>query len=639
MFACLIGSVYGSLSPRSALPTADTVFINGVIHTLDSQSTTIKSGALAISNGTITCVGGEEDCRPSVGNSTKLVDLNGKAMVPGLIDTHVHPLGAGRAMLGCTLRYQQLTQEALRKIIQACLDSQPGETGVLSVSQFDREGFTGINGPGNKDILDALNTTRPIVLYASTGHSAFVNSKALEVANITRETPDPPGGKIRRDVNGNPTGFLDENAALPVQNLGGDEGITDLDSGIAALSQLRKKGITTILDAGRESHDVWTRIKANGGLTTRVFSCFGFLGSVDFPAIISKALEGKKKLDESTLVADAPGQHWRYIKFFVDGILPQVSETAAVLEPYLVDGGNDTWAPGSNFGLPRANQSQIVDLLTRALDAGFGIHLHASGDGAVQEILNAAESMNRTFQPMDIGIAHAELVAVEDRERFAKLGIPVVASYQWAQKATYWANLTEKALGPERMTRVEAHGALNNAGALISYGSDWPIDPLDPFLALSIGVRRQGDPHNRNAHASFGPQFVGRLDQQPALSREAAFRGMTTSAATYLNSSASIGSLEVGKFADLVVLDRDYFDENAVPDEELSRNKVLLTMVGGRSVFADNSTAFIPSDWLAESNKLDDNPVVKGLKPGNILSRAITGRACGSSHSHAHHAH
>jgi predicted amidohydrolase YtcJ len=637
LLACLAGTaVCGSLSHRATLPVADTLFINGIIHTLDSGSTTIASGALAITNGTITCVGKEEACWPAVGNSTNVVNLNGKAMIPGLIDTHIHPIDGGRAMLGCTLRYQQLTQEALRKIIQACLDSQPGDTSLLTVTEFDREGFTTINGAGNKAMIDSLNTTRPIGIIASNQHNVFVNSRTLQMINVTRDTPDPHGGRIGRDANGDLTGFLEENAAGPVRALGGDRGVSQVDASIAALSQLRQKGITTILDALQGRHDTWTTLKARGDLTVRVFTCFGIFGSLDFLAIVSQALEAKKMLDEGVLVANAPGQHWRNIKLFVDGIMPQVSQSGLLLEPYLVDSGNGTWVPGKNFGIPNVNQSQIKEIITRTLDAGLGIHLHAVGDAAVRSVLNAAESMDRTFQPSDIGIAHAELVAIEDRVRFAKLGIPVIASYQWAQKATYWADKNEKTLGPERMSRAEGHGILNNAGALLSYGSDWPVDPLDPFLALSIGVLRQGDPQNRNAHASFGSQFVGRLDQQPALSREVALRGMTTAAATYLNSSASIGSLEVGKFADLVVLDRDYFDEKAVPDEQLARNKVLLTMVGGRAVFADNSTTFIPAEWLIESNRLNNNPVVKGIKPGNILSRAVTGRSCGSHAGHAH---
>jgi len=637
LLACFAGTaVCGSLSHPTTIPIADTLFINGIIHTLDSESTTVAGGALAITNGTITCIGKEEACWSAVGNSTKVVNLNGKAVIPGLIDTHVHPFDAGRSMLGCTLRYQQLTVEALRKIIQACLDSKPGETSLLMVTGFDREGFTTINGPGNKAMLDSLNTTRPIGLVATNEHNVFVNSKTLQILNITRDSPNPHGGRIGHDANGDLTGFLEESASIPVRVLGGDRGISQVDAGIAALSQLRQKGVTTILDALQGRHDAWNILKTSRDLTARVFTCFGINGSLDFAAIISQALEAKKALDDGTLVADAPGQNWRNIKFFLDGVMPQASETGFMLEPYLVNSDNGKWVPGKNFGIPNANQSQVKDIITRTLDAGFGIHLHAVGDAAVQSILNAAESMNRTFQPSEIAIAHAEMVAIEDRIRFAKFGIPVIASYQWAQRATYWADQNALVLGPERMSRAEGHGILNNAGAMLSYGSDWPVDPLDPFLALSIGVLRQGDPQNRNAHASFSPKFVGRLDQQPALSREVALRGMTTAAATYLNSSGSIGSLEVGKFADLVVLDRDYFDTKAVPDEQLARNKVLLTMVGGRAVFADNSTTFIPAEWLAESNRLNNNPVVKGIKSGNILSRAVTGRSCNSHAGHAH---
>ncbi|CAE6996926.1 hypothetical protein PTNB73_04306 [Pyrenophora teres f. teres] len=636
LLASLAGSTLGSAVSRAApVPFADTVFVNGVIHTLDDKSTTITGGSLSVTNGAITCVGREQDCKPTIGNSTKVVDLNGKAMIPGLIDAHIHPLDAGRAMLGCTMRFQQLTQAALRQNIQACLDSQPGQTGLLTVTEFDREGFTAINGPAHRSMLDSLRTTRPIAIIASNQHNIFVNSKALEAINITRSTPNPPGGRLGRDANGDLTGLLEENAVVPIRALMGDRGIAQLDAATVALSQLRQKGITSFLDALQTPHTAWSSLKASNELTARVFNNFGIFGSTDFSTIISQAVASKKQLDEGDLVA-SPGQQWRNVKFFVDGVLPSVSESSWLLEPYLAKDAQGKWVKGNNFGLPNTNHTQLQDLLTRTLDAGMGLHVHASGDQAVRTILNVATAMNRTFAPSDIGIAHAELVAVEDRARFGQLGIPIIASYQWAQKSTYWAGDNAQVLGTDRMNLVEGCGHLNNAGALIAYGSDWPVDPLDPFLALAIGVTRSGDPLNKNSHASFGSQFVGRLDQQPALSREASLRGMTTAAATYLNASSSIGSLEEGKFADLLILDNDYFDEKAVPDEKLARNKVLMTMVGGRAVFADKTATFLPSEWHSESQKLESNPVVQRMKPGNILSRAVTGRACGSHAGHSH---
>jgi predicted amidohydrolase YtcJ len=375
LFACVVGTtVCEDRFHGTTLPVADTLFVNGTIHTLDSTSTTYAGGALAITNGSITCVGNEETCKPAVGSSTKVVDLNRKAVIPGLIDTHIHPIDGGRAMLGCTLRFQQLTQEALRKIIQACLDSQPGESGLLTVTEFDREGFTSINGPGDKAMLDALNTTRPIGIIASNQHNVFANSKTLQLINVTRETANPPNGKFGRNTNGDLTGFLEEDAALPVRILGGDRGVAQVDAAVAALSQLRQKGITSFLDALQTRHDAWTTIKAKGDLTARVFNCFGNIGSLDFPSIIIQALETKKALDEKVLVANSPGQQWRNVKFFVDGILPAVSQSSQLLEPYLADSGNGTWTESNNLGIAKATEGQIADLMKRTLDAGMGLH-------------------------------------------------------------------------------------------------------------------------------------------------------------------------------------------------------------------------------------------------------------------------
>lgn len=311
IFACLVGTVVcRRLSLRTNLPVADTIFPNGTIHTLDAESNTIVAGAIAITSGSITCVGEEEACKPAVGSSTKVVDLHGKSVIPGLTDAHILPIDGGRAMLECTLRFQQLTQEALRTIIQACIDRQPGETGLPTVTEFDHEGFTVINGPGNKSMLDSLNTTRPVAIIASNQHNVFVNSKTLQKTNFTRDSANPPGGRIGRDTRGELNGFLEENAALSVRILGSDRSISQVDAAITALSQLRHKGIITLLDALQVRHDAWTTLKARGDLTARVFSNFGIIGSVDFPIIVTQAVEAKKALDEGILVADAAGQHW-----------------------------------------------------------------------------------------------------------------------------------------------------------------------------------------------------------------------------------------------------------------------------------------------------------------------------------------
>ena len=177
-------------------------------------------------------------------------------------------------------------------------------------------------------------------------------------------------------------------------------------------------------------------------------------------------------------------------------------------------------------------------------------------------------------------IAHNETVATADYARYKALGVMASFSFQWAQQAPYSVGDTQNHLGPDRFARMEPSGSLYNAGARVGFGSDWPIDPFDEMLALKIGVTRSGDPTSPN---SFGPDFAGPINADPALSRAAVLRAITMNSAYQLRMEQQIGSIEVGKYADLIVLDRNFMQ---VPDEELARNRVLLTMVGGRAVQA-----------------------------------------------------
>ncbi|KAM0326094.1 hypothetical protein ACHAQA_006687 [Verticillium albo-atrum] len=601
---------------------------------MDSESTVFHHGEISFSNGTILCVGEKGECASGATGNATIVDLQGKAVLPGLIDAHVHPIDAGRAMLSCSLRYRQLVLAQLLSTIQQCLDNEPNATAdsTLTVSEWDREGFTDLNGPANATMLDQLNTTRPVMLIATSQHNVWLNTRGLQVLNITATTPNPDGGRIVKDSNGFPTGVLEENAAGSARALSGDRGVSHTDAAIAALAVLRRQGYTTILNALASPIQGWKDLSRENQLTARVFNAFGVFGSVDFPLIAAQARNASQQLDDGVMVASRPGEFWRHVKFFVDGILSAVSQSSLLMTPHLVNNTN-TWTPGTNFGIPGATPEQLESLFTSILGINLGLHLHASGDAAVRQVLTVAARMNRTFTPSQVAIAHAELVHPDDLAEFAALGIPAVMSYQWAQKATYWNELTQLTLGAERMSRVQPHSQLISAGGLVAFGSDWPVDPLDTFLALKVGVTRNGDASNPNSHSSFGPQFVGRLDAQTALTREQALRGMTSNAAAYLEQQQFIGSLERGKFADIIVIEEDFMNATVVHDDAIARNRVLLTLVGGRPVWANAS--WIPQAWTQAAQSLDNNTVVQRLKTSNILPRSITGRQCmHGSHGH-----
>ncbi|KAK7422453.1 hypothetical protein QQZ08_009505 [Neonectria magnoliae] len=561
----------GAIGCLAQATAPETVLTNGTIYSLDSKSSVFRRGEVSFANGTILCIGAEGACAKDATDKTRIVNLQGKTVLPGLIDAHAHPIDAGRAM------------------------------------------------------LDRLNTNRPVMLIATNQHNVWLNTRGLRALNITSATANPPGGRIGKDANGFPTGVLEENAAGPARALSGDRGITDLDAAIAGLTVLRQQGFTTILNALATPTRAWKTLARDNRLTARIFNAFGVFGSLDFDAIAAQARNATQQLDDGAMVASRPGEFWRHVKFFVDGVLPAVSQSAMLVTPYLVNNSN-TWVPGTNFGIPGSTSAQLEDLFTKILGINQGLHLHACGDAGVRQILTVAARMNRTFTPSQVAVAHAELVHPDDLAKFATLGVPAVMSYQWAQKATYWNEPSRLTLGPERMARTEPHTGILSAGGLLVYGSDWPVDPLDAFLALKVGVTRSGDASNRNSHSSFGPQFVGRLDTQTGLTREQALRGMTVSATTYLEQEKLVGSLEKGKFADIIVTDRDFLDARAVPDEELGRNRVLLTLLGGRPVWA-NAT-WVPQDWTATAKALEDTAIAQRLNTRNILPRSISGRQC-----------
>lgn len=296
----------------------------------------------------------------------------------------------------------------------------------------------------------------------------------------------------------------------------------------------------------------------------------------------------------------APGVSLRHVKLFMDGIINAPADTGALLTPYMHNVGTETapkWIPGKNLGDLYFPEPVLKPLLLQAVRAGLDPHLHATGERAVREALNSIEYVrqqlpDKGFRP---AIAHAETVDPADYSRFKALDVTATMSFQWAQQAPSVLDSTGDHLGPERLARMEPFGSIHNAGGRIAYGSDWPVDPLDPFLALKVGVTRSGDPLNPH---SFGPEYAGKLNADPALSRSEVIRAVTFNAAQQLNLDKVLGSLEVGKFADLIVLDKNFMQ---VPEQELARNQVLMTVVGGQVVWLKKPSSGLDPKALSQA--------------------------------------
>jgi len=268
-----------------------------------------------------------------------------------------------------------------------------------------------------------------------------------------------------------------------------------------------------------------------------------------------------------------PGISIDGVKLFLDGVVQAPAQTAALLEPYLVHG-----RPGPSRGELYLDNPRLGRLLRGFERRGYQAHVHAIGDRAVRVTLDAVQAMRRADGMRDSrpSIAHAELVAKPDLRRFRDLRVQPVMSYQWAKPAPDSTDSVVPYLGAERVEQYEPEGQLQAAGARIAFGSDYPVDGLDEFFAIEVAVLREAD------WGPAFPQYAGRFNHDPGLTLDQALRGITINAAHAMHQDAVTGSLERGKLADLIVLDRDV---SAIPPDAISETSVELTMVGGRVVY------------------------------------------------------
>lgn len=569
---------------------ADTVMRNGYVYTVDGQNSVQQ--AIAISGGKIVYVGSDAGVDGYIGKQTQLIDLAGRMLMPGFVDAHMHPGDGGRAMTLCDLKYQTMTRAQFQASIQACLDADKdkGPDVWLEVGSWDRMGMTGLDGDADKSTLDALKTQRPIQVRSTDFHTVLTNSRGLELAGINKNTADPEDGKYRRDSAGNPNGICEDGAAESLAAV--VPPATDaekLNQMRAALDAMRQQGITSFFDAlaGPENGKAFTRLQQSGELTARALLAIKLdpaAAAADPVKTIAEAKALASTYDQGD-VKVAPGVSMRHVKLFMDGIINAPADTGAMLTPYLHNSGTDKapqWTPGKNLGELYFPPQVLNPLVLQAVKAGLDPHLHATGERAVRDALDSVAYVRQQLPGQDFrpAIAHAESVDPADYARFKALDVTATMSFQWAQQAPSTVDGTSDHLGAERFERMEPSGSIAHAGGRVAFGSDWPVDPLDEFLALKVGVTRSGDPSNPH---SYGPKYAGRLNADPALSRAEVLRSITLSSAEQLKLDAVLGSVEVGKFADLIVLDKNFMQ---VPEEELGRNDVLLTLVGGKVVWA-----------------------------------------------------
>jgi predicted amidohydrolase YtcJ len=531
-----------------------TVFVNGRVVTGDR--TRPRAHALAVVDGRVAAL--DTDAVALIGSSTDVVDLAGGALLPAFGDGHVHPLWGGVDLANAPVRDATSVDDLLDRLA-AFADAHP-----------DREWITGggfshaLSPDGLYDaaLLDKVVPDRPVLLTASDYHTAWCNSLALERAGVTAETPDPDRGQIVRRVDGSPLGTLLETACELVERVAPQPTQAERIDGLAAaMRMIAESGITWVQEAALAPPDVTVYLTAasRGLLTARVNV-----------ALVASPRRWRNQLDEFRTAREAAARSETglvrigTVKFFADGVIE--SGTAALLEPYAD-------APHS-CGLPNWEPGALAEAMA-AFDAlSFQSHIHAIGDAGVRNALDAVEYVTRVNGERDRRpvIAHTQLVHPQDLPRFAALG--VIANFEplWAQLDPIMVDLTLPRLGEPRNSWQYPMRTLQETGARLSFGSDWPVTSVRPLDGLAVAISRQtrtGDPPG------------GWLPEQ-RLSFDTALAAYTAGVAFQGFVDSDSGRLTVGRRADLCHLETDIAD---LPPLEIAGVPVLGTWLAGSEVF------------------------------------------------------
>jgi len=524
--------------------------------------------AVAVRGGKIAAVGSDREVEEWIGPRTTVIDLEGRMVLPGFHDSHVHPVTGGIERKECDLNGIGDVEgilAAIRRYVEAHPAAHWVRGGGWELTLFR-------DGNPHKALLDGVVSDRPVALTAADGHSLWVNSRALSTAGIDRDTPDPPKGRIERDPEtGEPSGTLRESAMdlveLPPHSQ--EEFLAGAREGLRLAAQF---GITSLFEASasQEILEAYFVLDLYGELTARVRAAITI--DPENPAEEVRAIELRRRLRCGRLRPEA-------VKIFADGVIE--ARTAAMVEPYADRAGDRG---------PEEPDAETLARAAAAFDrAGFQIHVHAIGDRAVRSTLDAFERARAANGPRDARpvLAHIQVIHPDDRPRFRALG--AIACFQpfWAYPDAYITELTEPGLGPERSRWIYPIGSVARTGAALAFGSDWSVSSMNPLDGIQVAVTR------RDPASSEGPAWLP--DERIDLA--AALRAATLGGAFAAFQESTTGSLEVGKAADLVVLDRNLFE---IPPSEIGRARVLLTLLEGEVVWRDPSFEATTSAYGAQ---------------------------------------
>jgi predicted amidohydrolase YtcJ len=536
-------------TPLAAQKPADVIVTNARIYTVDDTRRVVA--AMAVRDGRIAFTGSMREAMALKGSATRVLDLGGRTVIPGMVDAHAHLLGLGQSLQTVNLFGAKSYDEVIARVVARAKDIPAGQW-ILGRG-WDQNQWGDTRFPTHEALTRAL-PNNPVYLTRVDGHAGLANAAAMRAASVTAASKDPSGGKIERSASGVPTGVFIDNAKNLVERSIPSSTPEETRAAIrAAIAESQRWGLVGLHDAGesRATIDLMEDMAKAGEINFRLYVMIGD----DSAAVAHYLARGPQSgLYDNHL--------WlRSFKLYADGALG--SRGAALLEPYSDD--------PNNKGLLLSAPAHIQDVAVRALKAGFQVNTHAIGDRGNRVVLDAYDTALKLQPTADhrFRVEHAQILNHDDIPRFAQLG--VIPSMQAVHQTSdmYWAG---SRLGQGRLLGAYAWRSLLETGAVVPNGSDFPVEAVNPLLSFHSSVARQD--------AENWP--TGGWMPEQRMTREEALKSMTIWPAFAAFQESIMGSLSVGKLADFVVLDRDIM---TVADRDILGTNVIATYIGGKPVY------------------------------------------------------
>jgi predicted amidohydrolase YtcJ len=522
---------------------------NGKVYTMDEANP--QAEMVVCSGDKIVFVGSIIEGAKHLTPETKIIDLQGATVLPGLIDAHAHMNSLGKSLEILDLRGIETPQTITQLVIGLQMTIPKGEW--ITGRSWDQNDWPSKSFPSWRDLQGT--EANPVYLIRVDGHAGWVNKTALKLCGIDKDTPDPPGGKILRDKKGNPTGiFLDNAMDLIEQKIPKPSVETIKKRLMNAFAECAENGLTGVGDAYiySQSYQAYLELADEGKMTIRVYGMH-----------CDSAEWLEDNFARGPLIGYGGGYFTaRCVKMFADGALG--SRGGLLFEPYSDDPGN--------CGVEISSEDSIQNVTKRAVKAGFQVAVHAIGDKANNNVLNAYQRALKEAPPSDyrLRIEHCQTLTAEDIPRFKELG--VIASMQPTHCTSDMPWSLDR-LGPERMKGAYAWRSLKNAGAVLAFGSDFPVEEVNPFWGIYSAVT--GKDLQGNPPGGWYPE--------QCLTVQEALEGFTVGSAYAQFQEDKVGRIKAGFYADFTIIDRDIFD---IPVKEIPKTKVIHTIVGGRVVYS-----------------------------------------------------